>query len=88
MKRLIVAGSVMAVMTGGAGAVLAEPGPNGNNTFGLCTAYFAGNDTAREHKRNAPPFAALIKAAEDNDQSVEEYCTENGQRPGNGGGRP
>jgi hypothetical protein len=53
MKRLIVAGSVMAPMTGGAGAVLAEPARNGNNTFGLCTTYFAGNDTAREHKRTA-----------------------------------
>jgi hypothetical protein len=64
------------------------PGPNGHNNHGLCTAYFAGSETGQEHKRNAPPFQALEEAAEQNDQTVEEFCAETGQRPGNGDGRP
>ena len=35
-------------------------------------------------KHQAPPFAALEQAAEDNDQSVEEYCAANGTHPGGG----
>ncbi len=93
MKRLVVAGIAAATLAGGAGVSLAQPGPNGNNTFGLCTAYFAGSDTGREHKRNAPPFQALEDAAgvedddtqEQRDEAVRDYCEENGAQPGKGG---
>lgn len=78
-----VAAVVMAL--GGASIAVADPGPNGHNTFGLCTAYFAGSDKGQEMKHKAPPFAALEDAAEANDQTVEEYCAENGTQPG---GRP
>ncbi|HEU4513537.1 MAG TPA: hypothetical protein VFR87_10575 [Nocardioidaceae bacterium] len=36
-----------------------------------------------EHKRKAPPFAALEAAAEEANQSVEDWCAEHGQQPGN-----
>lgn len=52
--------------------------------YGLCTAYFNGEGGENGNKNNAPPFAALEDAADDNDQSVEEYCS--GTRPGNGHG--
>lgn len=85
MKKLAAA-AVLALLAAGGGVTVAkaDPGPgNGHNTFGLCTAYFAGSETGREHKRNAPPFQALEEAAEENDQTVEEYCEEFGQQPGN-----
>jgi hypothetical protein len=64
------------------------PGPFGPNNFGLCTAYQA-NENGRDNGNagNAPPFAALEEAAEAADQTVEEWCGENGQHPGNGNGR-
>ena len=38
---------------------LADPGPNGDNTYGLCTAYNSGSPTGQAHKHKAGPFAAL-----------------------------
>jgi hypothetical protein len=87
VKRTIISAAVLTLGIAGAGVSLAEPGPNGNNTFGLCTAYFAGSERGQEEKRKAPPFQGLEAAAEEADQSVEEYCAANGQRPGNGGGK-
>lgn len=89
-----VAAVVMAL--GGASIAVADPGPNGHNNFGLCTAYFAGSDTGREHKHDAPPFAALEAAAgvdsddtqDEADQKVSDWCAENGTKPGGGGGKP
>lgn len=69
-----VAAVVMAL--GGASIAVADPGPNGHNDFGLCTAYFAGSEKGQEMKHKAPPFAALEAAAEASDQSVEEYCAD------------
>jgi hypothetical protein len=84
IKTLVVPAAVTLLALGGAATTaVADPGPYGPNNFGLCTAYFAGSETGREHKRNAPPFAALEAAAEAADQSVEEWCAENGQQPGN-----
>ena len=64
-----------------------NPGPNDGNTFGLCTAYFAGSERGQEMKRQAPPFQGLEAAAEAEDMTVGEFCDANGQRPGNGNGR-
>ena len=85
VKTLVVPAAVTLLAIGGAAttAAVADPGPNGPNNFGLCTAYFAGSETGQEHKRKAPPFVALEAAAEEADQSVEEWCAENGQQPGN-----
>lgn len=86
MKRLIIGGGAAALIAGGAGVSFAAgPGPgHGNNTFGLCTAYFSGSQTGQDHKHGAPPFAALEAAANAADQSVADYCAANGQHPGNG----
>ena len=79
MKRLVIGGAVAALIDGGAGASFAGgPGPFGPNNWGLCNAYAHNND----HAHQAPPFAALEKAASDNDQTVEEWCADNGQKPG------
>lgn len=61
-----------------------KPGPNGHNTFGLCTAYFAGSERGQEMKHKAPPFQGLEAAASAANQSVAEYCTANGTHPGGG----
>jgi hypothetical protein len=62
------------------------PGPNGHNTFGLCTAYSAGSEKGQEMKHQAPPFAALEQAASDAGyDSVEAYCADNGTHPGKSG---
>lgn len=89
MHRKLLATAAVAALTLSTGAIAtADPGPgNGNNTFGLCTAYFAGSETGQENKRKAPPFQGLEAAADAADQSVEEYCAENGQHPGGGNGR-
>lgn len=83
MRKMIAAGTTALLLAGGgAFAASAEPGPNGNNTFGLCTAYFSGSEKGQEKKRQAPPFQGLEAAAEAADQTVEEYCAEHGQHPG------
>ena len=74
-RRLLGVLFVGAAVLGG-GSAWAAPGPNGHNDYGLCKAYFAGSDKGQERKHTAPPFVALEQAAEDADQTVEEYCAE------------
>lgn len=88
LTTIAASAAALAVTFGGAAVAVAEPGPNGNNTFGLCTAYFSGSERGQEEKRKAPPFQGLEAAAEAADQTVEEYCAEHGQHPGQGGGKP
>ncbi len=84
VKKLVVPAAVTLLALGGiATTATADPGPNGHNNFGLCTAYFAGSEKGQEMKHKAPPFAALEAAAAAANQSVEEWCAENGQQPGN-----
>jgi hypothetical protein len=83
LRKLIAAGiAALALAGGSAFAASATPGPNDHNTHGLCTAYFSGSDRGQEMKHKAPPFKGLEAAADAADQSVEEYCAANGQRPG------
>lgn len=83
VKTLVVPAAVTLFALGGlATTATADPGPNGNNNFGLCTAYFAGSEKGQEMKHQAPPFAALEAAASAANQSVEQWCAENGQQPG------
>ncbi len=84
ITTLAIPAAALALAMGGATVATADPGPNGHNTFGLCTAYFAGSDKGQEMKHKAPPFAALEAAAAANNQTVEEYCAENGTHPGGG----
>jgi hypothetical protein len=84
VKTLIIPAAVTLLALGGiATAAAADPGPNGPNNFGLCTAYFAGSEKGQEMRRQAPPFAALEAAASAANQSVEQWCADNGQQPGN-----
>jgi hypothetical protein len=88
LTKIAVPAAAVAMALSGASIAAADPGPNGHNTFGLCTAYFAGSQTGQDHKHAAPPFQGLEAAAAAADQTVEEYCAENGTHPGNGGGKP
>lgn len=89
MRKLIATLSFAALALG-AGAGLADPGPNGHNNYGLCTAYFNGSP----NKHKAPPFQALEEAAgvDDDDtdeeiaEKVAEYCST--ATPGGKGGTP
>ena len=87
IRTLAVPAAALALSLSGATFSQAlPPGPNGDNTFGLCTAYFAGSERGQEMRRNAPPFQGLEAAAEASDMTVEEYCAANGTHPGQGGG--
>lgn len=69
--RKIILGALAAitlVLSGGAFAAQAEPGPNGSNDKGLCTAYFNGQKEGHgdgEDPANQPkPFDGLESAGE------------------------
>lgn len=91
MKTKLVAALSAALMLFGLLGVVgasADPGPNGNNDKGLCTAYFNGQKKGHDKNGNPGPFQALIEAAdaangddEDNDdprleaaEDVFELC--------------
>ena len=82
-RVLVLVMAAAAIAGGSAVKASADPGPNGHNNFGLCTAYFAGSDNGQAHKHNAPPFVALEQAASDAHQSVADYCAS--QTPGGKG---
>lgn len=86
LRTVVAPAAIALLVAGGANTASADPGPNGPNNFGLCTAYFAGSEKGKEQKRKAPPFQALEAAAEEADQSVEEWCAENAPHPGGGNG--
>ena len=87
IRTLLAPVAALAFVAAGTTVAGALPGPNDHNTFGLCTAYFAGSEKGQEMQHKAPPFQGLEAAADEADQSVEEYCAENGTHPGQGGGR-
>ena len=66
----------------------AEPGPNGNNHHGLCTAYFNGQKKGHDKHGSPPPFAALEAAAEEAEMSVFEWCSSSENNPKGIGGNP
>jgi hypothetical protein len=93
-QRRILSVAIASAMALGSTAMIAtaNPGPNGNNEKGLCTAYFNGQKNGHDNDRaggngngngrqpgQAPgPFAALEAAAEEADMSVYEYCMQFG----------
>jgi hypothetical protein len=95
LKRTIISAAVLTLLVGGVGVSVAEPGPNGNNNHGLCSAYFAGSENGQENKHKAGPFKALEEAADDGDPNtsvqddVARFCAEflsgNGNENGNNG---
>jgi hypothetical protein len=85
VKRLVISSTVAALIAGGAGFAFAgQPGPNGHNNHGLCTAYFAGSENGQQHKHQANPFVQLEKDADDagnqdgtaSPEEVASYCTD------------
>jgi hypothetical protein len=72
-KRLAVAAATLMFAGLGAGVVQAEPGPNGKNDHGICTAYFNGQKKGHEKNGDPGPFAALEADHEDL-QAIYEYC--------------
>lgn len=68
LSLVIAAGVTLSL--GVVGFAHAEPGPNGHNNRGLCTAYFNGSPTGQANKRKAGPFVALEEAADDGDSST------------------
>jgi hypothetical protein len=71
MKRILTIVFAFAIALGGAAVSQAEPGPNGNNDKGLCTAYFNGQKNGHDKQREGEdgayprPFAALEEAGND-----------------------
>ena len=64
------------LLLGGVTVAQAEPGPNGNNDRGLCTAYFNGqkngHDKQREDGSYPGPFAALEEAGNNHTDTDEQ----------------
>ena len=67
MKRLLAVLFGAAVLFAGVGltSASAEPGPNGKNDKGLCTAYFNGQKKGHEEGNGPGPFGALEDDSED-----------------------
>lgn len=96
MKHYILAGLLVAGLTLPAAALATPPGGMPDQSLhGLCTAYEA-NENGRENGNagDAPPFQDLQDRAEENNQTVEEFCQDvdhpssNGNGGGDGGGPP
>src|SRR5205807_1216479 len=54
-----------------------QPGPNGNNNHGLCTAYFNGQKSGWSNKSDGapPPFSNLQSTAESHENSGDNEST-------------
>lgn len=67
LKKLLVALVATLAALGFANFAQAEPGPNGNNDHGLCTAYFngqkVGHGPGEDQDNQPPPFQGLEDAA-------------------------
>jgi hypothetical protein len=75
MRKLIVTAVVGALLAGGGAFMAANasgPGPNGNNTYGLCKAYGSGSGTGTAEKQaNGAAFVALEQAAAAYDEAQD-----------------
>ena len=63
---------VLAASAAGVSPVSAEPGPNGNNEHGLCTAYFNGQKNGHDKHGSPGSFAALEDDAEDDGSNEDK----------------
>jgi hypothetical protein len=73
------------VVVGVTGYAVADPGPNGSNNHGLCTAFFNGSENGQANKRNAPPFVALAREVGENngvDDDGDGQTDESGEMAG------
>lgn len=58
-------GAALLLATFGVVSANADPGPNGSNEKGLCTAYFNGQKKGHDKHGSPGPFAALEEDAQD-----------------------
>jgi hypothetical protein len=79
-KKLLVALVATLAALGFANFVHADPGPNGNNDHGLCTAYFNGQKNGHgegeDQSHQPPPFQGLEDASRtytDNDGEDNDH---------------
>jgi hypothetical protein len=85
LKKITLAGLGVVLVASGLSPALANGKPGGgtmpaSSAYGLCKAYFAGSDTGKAHKRNAPPFVDLVAKADAANQAIEDFCA--AQTPG------
>jgi hypothetical protein len=59
LRKALLAAVVAVLMLGGLSIAQAEPGPNGSNDHGLCTAYFNGQKNGHDKNGQPGPFQAL-----------------------------
>lgn len=88
MKIASVTGAIIATLALAGAAVATPPGGMPDQAkFGLCRAWSAmeGEDNPG-NAPGAPPFQWLQDQAEEEDQSVSEWCAQNAPHPGNGNG--
>jgi hypothetical protein len=95
-KRLLALAVIL--ILGVAGFATADPGPNGSNNHGLCTALFNGSENGQSHKRNAGPFATLIANSPDGPSDSDDeggslsdawdWCSDPANNPKGIGGNP
>ena len=86
MRTRIVAMLTAGVLAGGfVGVAQAEPGPNGNNDHGICTAYFNGQKSGHDQGNSPGPFGALEDMHDDDIQAIFDFCS-GVDGPGNGSG--
>lgn len=93
MRKSISALLTALLLVGGlANLAFVDPGPNGNNEHGLCTAYYNGQKKGHDKNGNPGPFQALEDDAQeqnpqsgDNDgdemdavEAVFEFCQDYG----------
>ena len=73
MRRLLAVLFGTATLLGGVGLpmALAQPGPNGHNNKGLCTAYFNGQKKGHEEGNGPGPFGVLEDESEDSGENED-----------------
>lgn len=85
MKKIVAAlfASLLLITMFGVISASAEPGPNGNNDKGLCTAYFNGQKKGHDKHGDPGPFQALEDQAAENDgrdNDGDDEVDEEGER--------
>ena len=69
MRKVLAIGFVAASFASVMGVAVAEPGPNGNNNHGLCTAFFNGQKNGHGRPEDGgtapPPFQSLYETAQE-----------------------
>ena len=63
------------LLLGGVTVAQAQPGPNGKNDKGLCTAYFNGQKKGHEQGNSPGPFGVLEDDNNDDIDAIFNFCS-------------